>query len=126
MSQVRTVTFVRFFYPGSLVSETSTHEVADRDTSKLDVPKGAFGWNFYDKLVVEAGGKKLWGPEENTSGTTYLGEVYDLARVKREMPNERILISNMEGNGFERVVVTGRGTFPLRDGDEVRQALCST
>lgn len=118
MSDSKTVTFIRFFYPGSFVSETSVRQVESRE-APTEIPKGAFGWNFYDKTLIVENGEELWGKEKNTSGKTYIGEVYDIARVKAEMPNERILISNMENNGYKSVVVTGRGTFPLNDGDRV-------
>jgi hypothetical protein len=115
---MKTVHFVRFYFPGSFVSETSEREIESRD-APVDMPPRAYGYAFFDKTLAMNGKEMLWGPERNTSGITYRGEVYDLERVKREMPSERILISNMECNGYKRVVVTQRGTFPLNDDDKV-------
>ena len=58
-----------------------------------------------------------------TSGVYYLGgRILTLADVKREMPKETTLISNMECNGYKRVVVNDnswRTVQHLRDGDTV-------
>jgi len=41
-----------------------------------------------------------------TSGTYFLGgRVLTLNEVKKEMPGEEILISNMECNGYDRIII---------------------
>ncbi len=43
-----------------------------------------------------------------------------LAEVKEELPAEKILISNMEGNGYKYVVKTIRGNFqPFEKKDKI-------
>jgi hypothetical protein len=71
----------------------------------------------------ERGEKDLDSKEVKRSGHYYLGgRVMTLEDVKREMPDEKILIRNMECNGFAKVVVNDnswRSIQPLRDGDVV-------
>ena len=51
-------TYVEFQYPGLLFSNISTQEVETRDTSKLDMPKNAFAFNFFDiiSMTIEVDG----------------------------------------------------------------------
>jgi len=112
--------YVEFLYPGALVSETEVKEVKDRDPSRLEVPEGCFGYRFFDRQEAVVDGETLVGQPRNYSGMTYFGQAMTLAEVKREMPDALTLISNMEGNGWERVVKTRRGNFqPLELEDRV-------
>src|SRR3989338_11530510 len=102
MNHVRK-TYIEFLYP-SFFSESSTQEVKSRDVSKVKVPKNAFGFKFFDILsvVVDADGKKVQLTSEriNVSPMHYYGgKLYTVAEPEREVPNERALISNIEGNG---------------------------
>jgi len=97
--------FVRFLYPGSFFSEDSSKEVAERDPAKVDVPQGAFCFSFYDQIVGVAieGDKEIpvsSGSLDESPKYYYGGKVYTVAELNAEFPNERILISNVEGNGY--------------------------
>ena len=113
--------YIEFFYPGSFVSETSTQEVVDR-TPPDELPKGAYGYRYFAQSEVTQDGETLCGKPKDYSGTTYYGDVMTLEQVKALTPSSdyRILVSNMECNGWERVVRTIRGQFmPLHAGDSV-------
>lgn len=113
--------YIEFFYPGLFVSESSEQEVADR-TPPVELPKGAYGYRFFARSEVTHDGETLRGQPKDYSGMTYYGEVMTLEEVKALTPSGdyRILVSNMECNGWGRVVRTVRGQFmPLNDGDSV-------
>ena len=109
-------TYIEFVYPGTLFNETSTKEVKSRDTARVNVPDGAFGFKFFDILeaTVEADGKsvKLTSARINESPMFYYGgRIYTRAEAAREIPNNRTLLSNMDGNGWDRVIKTRAGDF---------------
>ena len=115
--------YVEFYYPGSLFAETSTKEVARRDPALVKLPKGAYGFRFFDRTEIEEGGETLMGERKNFSRFTYYGEEWPLERIERELPNERILISNIKGNGYKAAVKTIRGNWMwLEKGDRVLAA----
>lgn len=112
--------YVEFMYPGAFFSETEVREVKERDPTKLEVPQGCFGYRFFERQEVQEGGETLFGQPRNYSGTTYFGKAMTIADVKREMPDAKTLISNMENNGWDKVVKTRRGNFqPLQLEDRV-------
>lgn len=104
--------FVTFYSPGTFVAETSTlpiaawntkraMEMADKVTERYGATPYAFQFstrarkdNELDSRVVKA------------SALYYLGgRVETLAKVKaRNDPKERVLVSNMEGNKWGRVI----------------------
>ncbi len=111
--------YIKFLYPGSFVAENSTEEVKKRERPAR-LPKHCFGYCFFDKEVVTKDGETLQGREKNFSSWTYIGKKRTLAQVKKETPNEKILISNMEGNDWSEIVQTRFGqSFPLEKGDKV-------
>lgn len=115
--------FVQFLYPGTFFSEDSSKEVADRDPAKVEVPQGAFCFSFYDQIVGVAieGGKEIpvsSGALDRSPKYYYGGKVYTVEKLKEEFPNERILISNVEGNGYKRAIKCRTGNWqPLEDSD---------
>lgn len=113
-----TRTYVEFFYPGAFFDETSTREVQSRD-SNVSVPDGAFGFRFFDVMSTDEGGVKMVSDKLNLSPMHYYGgRIMTLDEVRHEMPDARILISNMEGNGYARVIRCRTGNFkPFEDGD---------
>ena len=116
-------TYVEFVYPGVIVNETSVKEVESRDTSEVKVPDGAFGFRFFDVLIakVECAGKtvELRSDRLNQSPMHYYGgRIFSREEVARKVPDNRILLSNMEGNGWDRVIKTRTGNFqPFEESD---------
>lgn len=115
--------YVEYLYPGIIVSETSVKEVAERDVKSVDLSDGCFGFRFFDRTVTVIDGETLTGDRKNVSGWYYQGEKMTLEQVKATYGsdrNYRILISNMENNGYGAVVKTKFGQFmPLNDNDTV-------
>lgn len=114
-----TRTYVEFYYPGAFFDETSTREVKTRDVKSVSVPDGAFGFRFFDVMSTEEGGVRMSSARLNVSPMYYYGgRIMTLDEVRQEMPEARILISNMEGNGYARVIKCGTSNFrPFKDDD---------
>lgn len=102
--------YIEFFYCGILVSETSIEKIKGR-RKDFKVPKGSYGYRYFDQEEIKQGDEILTGKRKNYSGIHYFGEVLSLKEVKEKFPHEKILIRNMEGNNWERVVKTNMGNF---------------
>lgn len=87
--------YVEFLFPGTLFPEEQHKEIASRD-AKIRWPKGAYAYRIYDREEVRKGGETLVGKPRNFSNRFVRGEVYTLDRILSEMPNEKILASNIQ------------------------------
>ena len=111
--------YVIFYYPGSLMNEEEIKLISDR-RNKIEIPQGSFGYRFFDRTEVVLDGEELTGKPKNYSCMHYLGRKMSLAEVKKELPNEKILIRNMEGSNYKYMVKTIRGNFqPFKKGDKI-------
>ena len=109
-------TYVEIYYPGSLFPETSTKQVPDR--SPIELPGGAYAYSFFDREEVQAEGETLTGKEKNRSGMFYTGELFTIKELKERHPEKRVLISNIEGNGYSKAVLTRAGNWqPFAEND---------
>jgi hypothetical protein len=122
--------FVTFYSPGTFVSEETTRPVDGWDVEAAKKMAATvlerynatpYGFRFTTR---SRGPKDLDSKVTSTSPFYYLGgTVETLAEVKaRATDKDRILVSNMEGNGYERVITntnSWRFTAPLQPGDIV-------
>lgn len=108
--------YIEFVYAGSFLSETIPVRISKREF-KDPLPQGAYAYSFFDQEEVEIDGEVLKGPPKNRSVRYIKGDVYDLEQVKAEIPDSRILISNMENNGYDKVVKCSQGFIPLNKTD---------
>ena len=122
--------FVTFYSPGTFFAEQTTHPIDSWDVEKAKkmarkiverYNATPYGFSFSTR---ERGEKDLDSKVSKRSGMYYLGgKVETLAQVKkRATQDDRILISNMEGNGWNRIITNDnswRVTQPLRNGDVV-------
>jgi hypothetical protein len=121
-----TNTFVEILYPGSFMPEESVHKVKERDPERIakSYPK-AFCFEFYDvvqnRITVDGEEQTVSGKRKNKSGRYYPGATVFTTEDLKKLPEDfSILISNMECNGWTRVVRTRRGNFqPLEKGDHI-------
>lgn len=112
--------YVEFSFPGAFFSEYKVQEVTERNPELVKVPEGAFAYRFFDQSEAIVDGETLVGDRKNFSPLTYFGTAYTLEEVKAQFPECTTLISNMECNGWNRVVKTRRGNWqPLEEGDTV-------
>ena len=116
-----TKTYVEKIYRGLLFSESSIKEVAERNPMQVENDGKMQGFRFYDKEYVVDGEKTYDGEKSNYSKWIYFGKRYSLDEIKAKYgnnPDYRILISNMEGNGYNYVCHTQAGSFlPMEEGD---------
>ena len=122
--------YVIFYSPGTLVAETTTKEIEKWDIVKavkmaeaIEERYGAkpYGFQFSTK---KRGFRDFDSKETKRSSMYYLGgKIYTLEELKAQNdPDNRILISNMERNGYARVVINNNSyewTQPLDEGDMV-------
>ncbi len=122
--------FVTFLSPGTFVSEQTQKPIDSWDVNiamgmahDITERHGATPYGFHF-MTRERGEDDLDSKEVERSPTYYLGgTILTLAEIKdRNDPDDKILISNMEGNGYPRVIVntnSWRFTAPLNDDDVV-------
>jgi len=122
--------FVEFYSPGTFVSETTKKEIEKEDvqlavkmSKKISERHGAkpYGFRF---VTYSRKSNELDSKQTKASGMYYLGgKVMTLEQVKaKKDPKDKILISNMEGNGFKRIIENCNSykiTLPLNDEDVV-------
>lgn len=115
--------YVRFYYPGALVGESTAKRVKSRDASKVRVPQHAYGFRFFEVLetTVEINGQsvKMRSAPINESPMHYYGgRVYTRAEIVREVPDHASLLANMEAHSWERMIKTRVGYFlPFEETD---------
>ncbi len=122
--------FVTFCSPGTFVSESSTKEVDSWDVEaaqnmaeSIKERHAATPYGFYFTTRSRGDGD-LDSKQTHKSNMYYLGgEVQSLEDVKgRNDPDDRILISNMESNGWDRIIINTNSwkfTAPLNEDDVV-------
>ena len=122
--------FVTFFSPGTFVAEETENPIDSWDVATAVAMSKAvkerynatpYGFQF---ITRERKDDELDSKVTKRSGMYYLGgkveTVEDVA--KRADPKESILLSNMRGNGWDRIVTNDnswRWTQPLEKGDTV-------
>jgi hypothetical protein len=131
--KVRRYTLVTFLSPGSLFPNETIREVATKDPQEIakTAPNGAFCFVLQDWIekTTSVNGEDFQKTERDGNGSArfYLGgTVYTLAQLKAKFggdPDKRILLSNAEGNGWERTIQCRTGNWqPLNEGDQVLEA----
>jgi hypothetical protein len=122
-----TKTYVRYFTPGTIVSNEGVREVPERNPYQIarDLPSGAFAFEFFDKLVAvgEEGGQEvaLTSGERNKSGRFYIDAEKLTATDVEALPGDHsILLDNMRGNRWPAVLRCRTGNFqPMQAGDSI-------
>lgn len=110
-------TFCEILYPGSFLPETDEVIVKLRDPEKIaDKYKRCFQFQFYDQMVkeVKVDGQVsiVRGPKRNESPKYFPGGVIMGVSDIKTLPGDyKILISNMESNGWKKVVRCRTGNF---------------
>jgi len=119
-----TKTFVTYFYAGVFVADTSTREIKNKN-GRQRFPPGAFAYQFYnhDYIIMPDGKNVPMGDDYDCSGLHYRAEgsnIYTLEQVKKLFPKEKVMISNMECNGYKKVIKTHIGNWrELNEEDKI-------
>lgn len=118
--QETTKNFVAFHYPGVFRAEESHEEVGHKNPDLITPPKNCFAFSFFDRTETTTNnGEVLRGNPKNHSDKFYVGgKTMTLAEVKSFLPDQKILIENMESNNWNKVIKTRFGNFlPFQSGD---------
>lgn len=122
-------------YPGSFFAEDGrpVELLSDDPHTAIATVADDGSWFALDvrtmteKQWTDGDGGELWRPESELSRyRIYVGEALTAADIERldDGHDYRTLLSNMRGNGWERVVRTRRGNFqPVDPGDVVIAAV---
>lgn len=122
--------FVTFYSPGTFVAEDTTKPIDKWDVQAAVAMARTISERHHAKpygfrfSTRERGNADLDSKVTKKSGLYWLGgKVETLVEVKaRATEKDRILVSNMECNGYERIVTNDnswRWTMPLEKGDVV-------
>lgn len=122
--------YVVFYSPGTMVSESTQKEIdswdVDLAVAMSKTIKERHAATPYGFKFIKRGRKnhELDSKEIDRSGMYYLGgEVLTLVEVKaKNDPADKILISNMECNGWDKIIINNNSwkfTAPLRSEDQV-------
>lgn len=113
--------YIRYYYPGVFMSETSVKEVKQRNEKSIEFPKGSFCCQFFDREEIVKDNEPLVGKEKNHSGRFYNdGEVFNLEKLKKEHPDKETLISNMKCNDWEKIILCNTGNWqPFSEEDKI-------
>ena len=122
--------FVVFLSPGTMASEQTINEIDSWDTNKaMEMARNIkerhaatpYGFYFFTKERKESD----FEPKKTKKSIMYYlgGDVFTLEDVKnRNDPKDSILISNMECNGYDRIIENNNSwkwTQPLNKDDIV-------
>jgi len=122
--------FVTFYSPGTFVAESTTKEIDSWDTDKaVEMARGIkerygatpYGFRFTTRTREE---NDFDSKQTAQSNMYYLGgKILTLQEIiDRADPNDKTLISNMQSNGYARVIENNnswRWTQPLESDDVV-------
>jgi len=130
--------FVTFYSPGTFVAETSIKEIESWDVQAAQRMADSISERYGAKPYGFRFSTRSRGPDDLDSSTTATSPMYYLPHCKvetlaeveaRNDPKERILLSNMRGNGYDRIIVTTEGwkcAQPLLANDVVLSALMAS
>ncbi|MDD2786294.1 MAG: hypothetical protein PHS79_05425 [Patescibacteria group bacterium] len=109
-------TYVEFIHPGVVCNVVSKQEIETRDVSRLMVPENAFAFKFHDTIsttvMVDGVEVELTSKCINMSPLHYYGgKVFTLAQLRRKMPDEDILIRNVERSDSKKVILCRTGNW---------------
>ena len=110
-----TTRFVRFYTPGLIVAETQTADVATLDPMAVAWPDNAYAFTLHERDDVVDGGETYRGEARQVGPMYYHPESRVMTAEEiaaRNDPTDRILLSNMRGNQWPRVVYSRWGNWP--------------
>lgn len=105
--------FIRFFSPGMIVANTKMVRVdgGRPDPETVEFPDGAYAFEIVEQDVVTDGDDEFLGASKSIGPVYYHpdSKIETLDEVRQNHPDETILISNMETNGYDRIVFSRDG-----------------
>ncbi|MDR2902673.1 MAG: hypothetical protein LBU87_06190 [Lactobacillales bacterium] len=113
---VTTDLYIIKYFPGSFVAEESTEVCTDKKSAmeKIKQSSKCFGFQFATQrnvaVNVDGSVEVFTQPMKHEETMYYIGQVFDKKGVEK-LPDTRMLLQNMELNGWDHVVQTKLGNF---------------
>lgn len=109
-----TVRFARFLAPGSFVANEWTTPVESLDPNAVAWPDNAYAFTLHERVDLHDGPELFKGAEKQIGPMYYHpdSKVKTLAEVKADPASTRILVSNMECNGWGSLIYSRWGNWP--------------
>ena len=106
--------FVRFWRPGLLVGEDWENYVGSLDPAEIEWPKDAYAFTLHEREDVVDGDQTFKGTSRQVGPTYYHPDsrVETLEEVKRNPKASRILVQNMECNGWTAIIWSRWDNWP--------------
>lgn len=91
-------------------------EVKTREPEKVKVPKGFFGFSFFDLDWIEVEDKKIQTNERKNISVFhfYGGKIYtkkDLELERQDLPNKEKILKRVKGTGIKKVIFCSDGKW---------------
>jgi len=99
-------------------SEPHTVEIPSRD-APVELNGRDYSYRVFDREEVTVDGETLKGAPKNFGPRHIRGDIYDAERVRREVPDNDILLSNMRCTGWTHVIKCAQGFVPMKEGDVI-------
>lgn len=110
----QTVYYVTFWAPGSFVANDWTVTVDSPDPHKVEWPDSAYAFRLFKREDVIDGDKTYQGKPKQVGPTYYHPDsaIQSLDEVRTNPKASRILVSNMECNGWKQIIWTRWMNWP--------------
>ena len=115
MASVKKVrrTYVEFIFPGAFFVETQIKQIKTRNSAKIEVPRGAFAFYFFDvvKLKTKVGSHTFSKSRKTNVSHRYYygGKVYTRDEIQQRFPKEQTLLANMVSRKLDKAIKTRCG-----------------
>jgi hypothetical protein len=110
MNDVLIYHYVRIWYHGLIASEHVVRHIPNRED--FNCPPEAFGYQFFDKRIVELPSDTLEGKVDLNETKQYIkGKLVSLEEAMILQGNS-ILVQNMKGNKWDYVIRSGDRYYP--------------
>lgn len=108
--------YVEFYNPasspsGRIYTKKQSAIVSGRDIKKLDIPKDAFGFKFFDIQMAVENGITMKSEPVHISGMHYLGGQIIMAKKAVTVIFDHRLLRKIESEKWQRVILCNDGEF---------------
>ena len=101
--------YVKYLYPGTFFNE---ERISPIDSVKdIEVPDTAYGYQTFKREILtspETENECKSASFDHTAVEYVDADYYTLKQLKEHFPEEHVLISNIEGNGYRGAIRTRR------------------
>lgn len=105
--------YVEFLFNGNEASyfldySSVEEKMADRDFTKVEIPDGAFAFQFFDRAEHIEDGEIFYGEDKNYSTMYFIGKFYTLDEILDSIPKGM----SKSFSGVHNVLING-GLYPF-------------